>query len=92
MTSRRISLENALVSRVIKESGFNSKSAAYSAIAARGTAAALSQLLEAHNNVTDFHVQGMLLDLIETLTARLGITIFKNNGKLNLGSTSGETI
>ncbi len=89
MSSRRVSLKNALVFRVLKETGFNSKSAAYGAIAAQGTEAALAQLLKAHNNATDFYVQGMLLDLIETLATRFGTTIFVNNGELYTASPSG---
>ena len=89
MTSRRISVKYALVFRVLKETGFNSRSAAYGTIAAQGTEAALAQLLEGHNNATDFHVQGMLLDLIETLATRFGTTIFVNNGKLNAAWPSG---
>ena len=84
MTTRRITLEKALVSRVIKETGFNSKSAAYSAIATKGTEAALSELLEAHNDVADLHLRGILLDRIETLATRFGTTIFNSNGKLLL--------
>ena len=91
MTSRRISLEIALIFRIIEETGFNSKSAAISAITAQGTELALYQLLEYYNNVSDFYVQGILLDHIETLATRFGITIFKSNGKLHVAEIAMDT-
>ena len=90
MTSRRIVPESMLISRVIKETGFNSKSAVYRAIAAQGSEGALSQLLEEHNSVADPHLRGTLLDLIETLATRFGITIFKHNGNLDAASGLGQ--
>lgn len=92
MTSRRIILENATIRRIIEETGFNGKSAAFNAIAAQGTELALSQLLQYHNNVSDVYLQGILLDHVETLATRFGITIFRNNGKLQVEEVSRQTI
>lgn len=90
MTSRRIAPKSALISRVIKETGFNSKSAAYGAIAAQGTETALRQLAEEHNSVIDPHLRGTLFDLIETLATRFGITILNENGDLYAASVPGR--
>ena len=92
MNARRMSLEDALIVRIIEETGFNSKASAFSAIAAKGTKLALSQLLEYHNNIGDYHLQGILLDHIEILATRLGITIFKSNGKLHVADICSDTV
>ena len=92
MTSRRITLDTSLIVRIIEETGFNSKSSAIGAIAAQGTKLALRQLLEYYNNEGDFYVQGVLLDHIEMLATRFGITIFKIHGKLHTSETSREAV
>lgn len=74
MIEQRIPVDIALIERVVRETGFNGKTSAYHAIAAQGTLAALNRLIEEFH-CCDYHLRGVLLDLMEPLAARLGVRV-----------------
>lgn len=92
LQQQRRLLPLSVLKQIVERHNFNSASAAVSMIGAHGTREALNALIEAYSVTEDWALKGIILERLEILSGRFGLTVRPSEVGLSIPAELGTTL